>query len=391
MHVGHIISGAGHIGLIGWILFGGAFAPSPEPFEITEVAMISESEFEAMTSGTEPPETATQVAVPSPPDEDEAPAPAPAPEPESRPTPSRPDQAETQPPEPAPTPPDPTPADPADVQDDVTEIAPPPQEQAVIAPDLADRPVPRPAPRVAPEPVAPQPPDTRVDDEVREEAVPQESPDTPAPEQEATAPEESTSEIVTEAEEEPASAPLRSIRPRARPDRPAPEPEQQTATAPEQDTEQDSEQDTEQDSETDPEPTRDTSSAVENALAEALGGDEATGQSTEPSGPPMTAGEREALRVGVQSCWNVGSLSSEALATTVVVTVRMNEDATPNAGSIRMTGSSGGSEASARQAFDTARRAIIRCGARGFDLPAEKYGQWREIEMTFDPSNMRIK
>ncbi len=239
-------------------------------------------------------------------------------------------------------------------------------------PQVSPRPKPRPAPRVAPEPVAPPPPDARVDDVVREEAVPQDNPDTPSPEQEATAPEEATTEIVTEAEEKPSAAPLRSVRPQARPNRPAPQPQTQTAAAPAPDR-------------------AETSSAVENALAEALGNAQATGTSTAPSGPPMTSGERDALRVGVQRCWNVGSLSSDALQTTVVVGVEMNEDATPITGSIRLISHSGGSEASARQAFETARRAIIRCGASGYDLPREKFGQWREIEMTFDPSNMRIK
>ncbi|MCM2560592.1 energy transducer TonB [Lutimaribacter sp. EGI FJ00015] len=374
MNLGHIISGVGHIGLIGWVLFGGAFAPAPEPFEVTEVAMISSAEFDALMSGTEPPETATDVALPTPPESDEAPAPAPA-RPKPRPTPPSPEAAEAPPPDAAPTPPDPEPADPTELQDEVNDLAPPPQEQAVPAPDLSDRPVPRPAPRIAPEPVAPPPPDAEVDDVVREEATPQDNADTQHEEQDATAPEEATSEIVTEAEEDPSAAPVRSLRPRARPDRPAPEPATETAATPEAET-----------------PEADgTRNAVEDALAEALGGQEAQGRSTAPTGPPMTAGERDALRVGVQRCWNVGSLSSDALSTTVVVGVDMNEDATPVTGSIRLISHSGGSAASAQQAFETARRAIIRCGVNGFDLPREKYGQWQEIEMTFDPSNMRIK
>ena len=44
-----------------------------------------------------------------------------------------------------------------------------------------------------------------------------------------------------------------------------------------------------------------------------------------------------------------------------------------------------------RQAFEAARRAIIRCGSRGFPLPAEKYDQWREVEMVFNPEGMRMK
>ena len=69
----------------------------------------------------------------------------------------------------------------------------------------------------------------------------------------------------------------------------------------------------------------------------------------------------------------------------------VSEDGKPQAGSVRMISSSGGSEAAAGQAFGAARRAILRCGARGYDLPADKYEQWREIEMTFNPDGMRLK
>ena len=105
----------------------------------------------------------------------------------------------------------------------------------------------------------------------------------------------------------------------------------------------------------------------------------------------MSAGEKDALRVAVSGCWNVGSLSSEALGTTVIVSVAMSQDARPSIPSIRMLSFSGGSEAAAGQAFEAARRAIIRCGARGYDLPPEKYDHWRDIEMTFNPERMRIK
>jgi hypothetical protein len=131
-------------------------------------------------------------------------------------------------------------------------------------------------------------------------------------------------------------------------------------------------------------------SAVNDALAEALGQAGGADQGA-PSGPPLTAGEKDALRVSVQRCWNVGSLSSEALRTTVVVGVRMGEDARPVSGSIELLSSSGGSDAAARQAYEAARRAIIRCGANGYDLPKDKYDHWRDIEMTFNPERMRIK
>ena len=130
-----------------------------------------------------------------------------------------------------------------------------------------------------------------------------------------------------------------------------------------------------------------TSDAVNDALREALGTPEPA--PSRPAGPPLSQGERDALRVAVESCWNVGSLSTAALATTVVVGVSMTPEGKPQVPSIRLISHSGGTEGAARQAFEAARRAIIRCGARGYDLPSEKYEHWREIEMTFNPERMR--
>ena len=66
-------------------------------------------------------------------------------------------------------------------------------------------------------------------------------------------------------------------------------------------------------------------------------------------------------------------------------------DATPE-GDVRMIDYTGGSEAAARQAFEAARRAIIRCeGSDGYGLPPEKYDAWRDIEITFNPEGMRLR
>ena len=238
--------------------------------------------------------------------------------------------------------------------------------------------------RVAPEPVQAPEPDTQVDDVAQEEVAPDEGADANQPVQEATAPEAASDRIVTEAEADDAepTAPLASVRPLTRPARPSPEPEQppetQTATA-------------EENSDPAPEPNPEVeSSAVDDALAEALAGSGEV-EAPEPSGPPMTRGEKDALRIAVSQCWNVGSLSSEALRTSVVVGVTLSREGVPDIGSIRMLSSSGGSDSSAKQAYEAARRAIIRCGSRGFDLPADKFAQWRDIEMTFNPEGMRIR
>ncbi|MFU1477705.1 energy transducer TonB [Roseovarius sp. C7] len=361
--------------MIGWLLFGGVFDAEPIPFEVTQVTAISTEDFEALMAAERPPATVSDVTAPTPPQE-AAPA---APELSSQADPqteqSQPDPADPVTPDQTPEPVAPTPRPEVPVDDAAPILPSPPQDTAVLLPEKSLRPKPRPAPRVAPEQVAPPEPETAVDDVVREEAVPDETATTEREETEATAPEEAATEIVTEAEEAVGvAAPISSVRPKTRPSRPT----QTAETEPETATET-------------PAPAQTDNSAVEDALAAALGQANEPAQDTEPSGPPLTGGEKDALRVAVQSCWNVGSLSTEALGTTVVVTVDMSEDGKPINGSIKMTGSSGGGDAAARQAYEAARRAIIRCGSRGFDLPIEKYGQWKTIEMTFNPENMRIK
>ncbi len=125
--------------------------------------------------------------------------------------------------------------------------------------------------------------------------------------------------------------------------------------------------------------------ALEGALAEG-------GQDTEPSPistPALSPGEVDALRAAVQRCWNVGAIDAEALKVVVTVGISMTRDGKPE--SLRLLGFSGGSEAAANIAFDTARRAILRCGTEGYELPVDRYEQWREIEITFNPEKMRLK
>jgi hypothetical protein len=92
----------------------------------------------------------------------------------------------------------------------------------------------------------------------------------------------------------------------------------------------------------------------------------------------------------VRACWNVGSLSTEASATSVLVKVSFASDGRPLPGSISFEGFKDGSEAAGRQAFEVARRAILRCARSGYELPVElKEGQ--SIELVFSPEGMRLR
>ena len=103
----------------------------------------------------------------------------------------------------------------------------------------------------------------------------------------------------------------------------------------------------------------------------------------------MTSGEKEGLRVAVQRCWVV-DVGSQAANVTVTVAMQMDQSGRVS-GDIRLIGSEGSPASAVDTAFQAARRAILRCQGDGYDLPAEKYAQWREIEMTFNPDGMRVR
>lgn len=381
MQTGTKISLTAHVGLMGWVVFGAWFPSEPLPFQVQEVTVISSAEFALLSLQHSAPEIADEPPTLSPPDQEPAvpevatqsdavpdtlvpePIAPPAPDPEVE------DRPE---PEPEPTP--------SLVPSPVPQAPEPPSlpEVATLVPAPFEPQVAQPADRVAPMPIAPPAPDTAVDEIVQPEIAPDEGSESQQEVQQATAPEAASDRIVTEAEEqdEQASvAPRQSLRPRTRPRRPTPlETPVETAT-PAAPVEQ---------------PADVPNDAVADAVAEAIagGGDVIA---PVPSGPPLTNVEMTALRISVSNCWNVGSLSTDALGTTVVVGVSLSQDGKPQVGSIRMLSSTGGSGTAAKQAFEAARRAIIRCGAKGFQLPPEKYGQWRDIEMTFNPERMRIK
>lgn len=372
MNTGQIISGVGHLALIGWALIGGVFRSDPLPFEVTEVTAISTEDYAALLARDSAPEAVASVDTPEPPAPGDL-APDLSSEADAAPEVTQPEASDSTPPDAAPDVSQMTPPTPAEVTDEPPVLEVPQEDVAALVPEVSPRPKPRPAPRVAPEAVAPPEPDVKIDDVANPEVAPDQGAEVVEKPAEATAQEEAATEIVTEAEKAQQAAPSVSMRPKARPARATEVAQQEPKPAPKPAAE---------------EPATDKA-AVNDALAAALGG----GQESRdrPSGPPLTSGEKDGLRVAVQQCWNVGSLSSDALRTTVVVAVGMGEDGKPNSSSIRMLSASGGGDTAAKQAFEAARRAIIRCGARGFNLPVEKYDSWRDIEMTFNPERMRIK
>lgn len=324
------VSAGLHIALLFWVAFGDSLfhRETETEFQVTGVQIISTAEFEALTE---------IASLPPAPEPDIAPEPAPPPE--------------------------------------VTpQISAPPMGAQDAPP--SDTPTPEAAPRVAPTPAPAPPPEAEIAPTVVEATPePEVTAETPVEQDVAQAPEAATTQIVTEAETPAASlAPIASLVPTARPQRPTPEPEPQPEPEPEP--------------EPTPEPADPLADAIAAAVAEAV---TTPAPPAVPSGPPLSSGEVDGLIADVRACWNIGALSSEAQRTVVTISVTLGQDGRPDAGSIRLIDSAGGSDASVGQAFEAGRRAILRCGANGFNLPPEKYDQWQTIEMVFNPEQMRLR
>ncbi|MCU0803184.1 MAG: cell envelope biogenesis protein TolA, partial [Rhodobacteraceae bacterium] len=257
---------------------------------------------------------------------------------------------------------------------------------------------PRPADLVAPVPVE-ETPDVETSP-TPEQAVTETPSDEPVVEQppvEETAPEAAATELIPEqldAPEVSTLAPATSPRPRARPaQRPDPAPEPAEEVAAETPVETPAE-DPATDQATD-------QAAIDEALAAALAEETAaeeaatesppTGAGGTPLGQALTAGELGDFRAQVQRQWNVGALSTEALAVSVTIAVTVGPDGVPDAGSVRLVAAGGGSDSAINAAYEAARSAILRAGRRGLALPLDKYETWRELEITFDASARQLR
>lgn len=370
---GTYVSAIGHTVLMVWLIVGWGLSSEPLRLDTLTFTSVSSEDFDRAVQRTTPTPGDADPTAPVVPEvevQPDAPAETEAPTPVAPPPPA---QAPTQeaPPPVAPEPPAPLPQ----IEEIVPEVLAPPVEPtpAIDAPITERPPQQRPADRIASEIVAPEP-DVAVDEVAQQPTeqaeVPAEA--TPLPPVTETAPPATATEIVTEADQ-PSGAVEVSLRPAARPSRPAPAETPQVAETP-------------------PAAPAETPSdtSVEDVLAGVVGTDTPAAQPDIPQGPPMTGSEREGFRVAVNGCWNVDP-GSVAATVTVVVGFSLTQDGKVEGNQVELLSSQGDASA-VNIAFESARRAILRCqGQGGYQLPAEKYGQWKDVEITFDPSGMRLR
>jgi hypothetical protein len=370
--IGTYVSGVAHVGLLGWLLVGWGLSSDPLPFDVAEVSVVSSEEFAALTQAftPQPVDDAPSLVTPVVPDT-ATPEPAQDTAPQSAPQPVAPAAPIEETPPPAA--PEPIPQ-PAEVQPDAPDQPFVPDLPELGAPDLpaSDRPVPRPADRIADTPAPPPPPDADVAPVETPPVAERTEPTQPEVTQETenAAPEEAAPRLVTEAET-PAGSVTASVRPPTRPAPPAPtvteaEPEPEAPSAPASD---------------------DQADAIAAAVAAAAATTPA--ESSAPQGPPLTGGEIAGFKDAMNACW---IYDPAGIAANVVLTVEFN--LTPEGkvvnNEIRFVSATGGDQAAFDLAFRNARSTIFRCQGNGYDLPSDKYDQWREVQVIFDPSGVKF-
>ena len=379
MSIGTYISVTMHASMVGWLLLNGNFESTPREISVTEVSLISAEMFDIALNNTPPEvEASIETAVAQPPVEEIAPKLSIKPDApvmdREQPVMVSPQDDNTPPqiseqPEPL---------------EDLVVILPSELISPTVSPTSPDalaislKPKPRQSNRITSKTVAPSEPEVDIGDFTRDAVSPQEMLSSEKKPQTATAPEASTSEIITEAEK-PSKlprvavlAPEQSVRPKRRSIKIKLDKEQ-------------------------PKQTEQTIDPLAAALNEALTGStnesesEASTESQKTVIEALAPGTIRGMQLAISPCWNLGASSSAALSTTVVVGMELSIEGKPLASSIYLVGYEGGDDASAQRAFETAQRAINDCGAKGFELPADKYSAWKKVEITFNPERMRVR
>ena len=379
MSIGTYISVTMHASMVGWLLLNGNFESNPRQISVTEVSLVSAEMFDIALNNTPPEvEASIETAVAQPPVEEIAPKLSIKPDApvmdREQPVMVSP-QGDNTPPQISEQP---------EPLEDLVVILPSELISPTVSPTSPDvlaislKPKPRQSNRITSKTVAPSEPEVDIGDFTRDAVSPQEMSSSEKKPQTATAPEASTSEIITEAEK-PSKlprvavlAPEQSVRPKRRSIKIKLDKEQ-------------------------PKQTEQTIDPLAAALNEALTGStnesesEASTESQKTVIEALAPGTIRGMQLAISPCWNLGASSSAALSTTVVVGMELSIEGKPLASSIYLVGYEGGDDASAQRAFETTQRAINDCGAKGFELPADKYSAWKKVEITFNPERMRVR
>ena len=125
-------------------------------------------------------------------------------------------------------------------------------------------------------------------------------------------------------------------------------------------------------------------SVIDNALAD--GETENSGMNAEEIGDTLTATQIDLVRETIRPCWHFPAGLKDADQLVVDIQMELNEDGYVKSASIvdkaRMTHDTG-----FRTAAESALRAVLDPACNPLPLPKEKYKEWRNLELSFNPKD----
>jgi len=102
---------------------------------------------------------------------------------------------------------------------------------------------------------------------------------------------------------------------------------------------------------------------------------------------PLSMSEKDSIRDQMRRCWNPPAGAKDANNLVVTLHILMNADGTVSTVELAHDESRYHSDSFFRAAADSAMRALRECSPLK-NMPADKYGTWRDMEFTFDPKDM---
>jgi hypothetical protein len=105
-----------------------------------------------------------------------------------------------------------------------------------------------------------------------------------------------------------------------------------------------------------------------------------------PLGDQLTVSEMDLVKQQIEACWNVPAGAREAQDMTPEFRVAMNPDGTVR--DVVQTNIERNSDQFFQAAADSARRALLNPRCQPLKLPPDKYDQWQNFTITFDPKDV---
>ena len=99
--------------------------------------------------------------------------------------------------------------------------------------------------------------------------------------------------------------------------------------------------------------------------------------------PALLPSEIEKFKESVAECWDVKNFDNPKKGSTTL-TFLMDRQGKIDPDSLKSISNTFEDSRSAQNAFQRAKRALMKCGVNGYDLPASKYQHWKRMELTFE-------